>query len=84
MRKSGREIVRLYPGDCFGEMGLLSRRPRTATIAAVTDLTVMKLRDSMVDRMSVNCQLKFQRQFLNALIERLEHANERIASQPAS
>jgi serine/threonine protein kinase len=82
VRKNDREIVRLYPGDCFGEMGLLSGRPRTATIAAVTDVTVMKLRDPIVDRMSVNCQLKFQRQFLTALIERLEHANERMASSP--
>ena len=78
--KSGREIVRLYPGDCFGEMGLISRRPRTATISAVTDITVMKLRDTVIDRTSINCQLKFQRRFLTALIERLEHATERIAT----
>ena len=82
--KRGKEIVRLYPGDCFGEMGLLSRRPRTATISAVTDITVMKLKDAVVDRMSVNCQLKFQRQFLNALIERLEHATTRVADKPDS
>ena len=80
--KSGREIVRLYPGDCFGEMGLISRRPRTANIVAVTDITVMKLRDSVIDRTSINCQLRFQRQFLLALIERLEHATERIAATP--
>ena len=80
VRKSGREIVRLYPGDCFGEMGLVSRRPRTASIIAVTDITVMKLRDVVIDRTSINCQLKFQRRFLTALIERLEHATERIAS----
>lgn len=78
--KSGREIVRLYPGDCFGEMGLISRRPRTADIVAVTDMTVMKLRDSVTDRTSINCQLRFQRQFLLALIDRLEHATERIAA----
>ena len=80
--KSGREIVRLYPGDCFGEMGLISRRPRTADIVAVTDITVMRLRDSVIDRTSINCQLRFQRQFLLALIERLEHATERIAAEP--
>lgn len=83
VRKSNQQIVRLFPGDCFGEMGLLSRRPRTASIVSVTDVTVMKLRDSVVERMSVNCQLKFQRQFLNALIERLEHATQRIATPPA-
>ena len=80
VRKSSREIVRLYPGDCFGEMGLVSRRPRTASIIAVTDITVMKLRDVVIDRTSINCQLKFQRRFLTALIERLEHATERIAT----
>lgn len=80
--KSTQAIVRLYPGDCFGEMGLLSGRPRTATISSVTDVTVMKLRDTVVERMSVNCQLNFQRQFLNALIERLEHATSRIATTP--
>jgi len=80
VRKSSREIVRLYPSDCFGEMGLVSRRPRTASIIAVTDITVMKLRDVVIDRTSINCQLKFQRRFLTALIERLEHATERIAT----
>lgn len=80
VRKGSREIVRLHPGDCFGEMGLITRRPRTATISAVTDVIAMKLRDSVIDRTSVNCQLRFQRQFLIALIERLEHATERIAT----
>ncbi len=80
VRKSGRDIVRLYPGDCFGEMGLISRRPRTAGIVAITDLTVLRLRDTVIDRTSINCQLRFQRQFLLALIERLEHATERIAT----
>jgi eukaryotic-like serine/threonine-protein kinase len=80
VRKSTREIVRLYPGDCFGEMGLISRRPRTATIVAITDVTVLRLRDIVIDRTSVNCQLRFQRNFLLALIERLEHATDRIAT----
>ena len=79
VNKGGREIVRLEPGDCFGEMGMISRRPRTATIIAATEVLVMKLRDSVIDRTSINCQLRFQRQFLIALIERLEHATELIA-----
>ncbi|MGR8918709.1 MAG: protein kinase domain-containing protein [Gammaproteobacteria bacterium] len=82
VNKAGRDIVRLFAGDCFGEMGLLSRRPRTSTITAIDDVTVMKLRDTVVDRMSINCQLRFQRRFLTALIERLEHATERLAEEP--
>ncbi|MCB1748181.1 MAG: protein kinase [Gammaproteobacteria bacterium] len=81
VRRKEHEIVRLYPGDCFGEMGMLSRKPRTATIVAGSEVTLIKLRDTTVDRMSVNCQLRFQRQFLIALIERLDHATDRIANR---
>lgn len=33
----------LKPGDIFGEMGVLERKPRTATAIAVTELTVLAL-----------------------------------------
>ena len=33
------EVARLYPGDHFGELGLIGRRARTATVTAVTPLT---------------------------------------------
>jgi len=36
-RKSGREIVRLYPGDCFGEMALIDLAPRSAAVQALGD-----------------------------------------------
>ncbi|MBI4695430.1 MAG: protein kinase [Gammaproteobacteria bacterium] len=83
--KNGREIISLKRGDCFGEMGLVSGRHRSATIVSKTDVTVMKVRGSVIDRTSVNCQLRFQRNFLAALIERLEIATERMSqlAEPA-
>lgn len=78
VRKSEQEIVKLAPGDCFGEMGIVAGRRRTATIDALTGVTVLKVRSSVIERASVNCQLRFQRKFLRTLIERLEYTTERV------
>ncbi|MSR13538.1 MAG: cyclic nucleotide-binding domain-containing protein [Gammaproteobacteria bacterium] len=79
--KNGRAIVQLSAGDCFGEMGLTTGRRRSATIRAKQTVHVLKIRSSIIDRTSVNCQLRFQRNFLNALIERLELATDQLANK---
>lgn len=82
VQKSEHEIVRLGPGDCFGEMGMAAGRRRTATIEAVTPVTTLKVRSPVIERASINCQLRFQRKFLCTLIERLEYTTERIVDNP--
>ena len=76
--KSEYEIVKLGAGDCFGEMGIAPGRRCTASIKAATLVTVLKVRSSIIERASINCQLRFQRKFLYILIERLEYATEKI------
>ena len=43
--------VRLSTGDFFGEMGLLNRAPRSASVTAVTDTQLLVLEDSDFDKL---------------------------------
>ncbi len=43
--------VRLASGDFFGEMGLLNRAPRSATVTAVTDTQLLVLEDIDFDKL---------------------------------
>ena len=79
VKKGEREVYTLTSGDCFGEMGFIARAQRTATIVSSTDVTAMKVRASLIERASLNCQLRFHKVFLRTLVERLSSATVRIA-----
>ena len=63
----------LKDGDCFGEMAYLSgdRARRTASIISVSEVQLLKIQDVQLDQLSDACQLRFNRQFLRTLIDRL-------------
>ena len=46
------QLAELGPGDFFGEVSLLSGRPRTATITAATEVHAIELAREQVDRIS--------------------------------
>lgn len=43
VKRNGRKIASLGPGDPVGELSLLDRGPRTASVVATSDLTVFVL-----------------------------------------
>ena len=63
----------LKEGDCFGEMAYLSggSGKRSASIIAVSEVQLLKIQDEQLLQLSDGCQLRFNRQFLRTLIERL-------------
>jgi serine/threonine protein kinase len=70
VRRANVEVDVLRPGATFGELGFIINQARTATIVAQDDVTVLKIGSSLIDRTSVNCQLRFQKAFLKNLAER--------------
>ncbi len=77
VRKGERVLDVLHHGDCFGEMGFIAGRERTASIIARTEVTAMKVRASLIERASLHCQLRFHKVFLNTLVERLSQTTAR-------
>jgi serine/threonine protein kinase len=79
----GKFITALRAGDCFGEMAYISKRPRTARIVGRGDVTVLKISNEMLESLSVYCQLKFTKVFLNTLIARLSGINRKLVNKDA-
>ena len=79
IRKNGKDVDRLESGACFGEIGYITQRGRSASVVASVDTTVMKVRFSLVERTTDGCQLQVHRAFMATLADRLARATEIIA-----
>ncbi|HUP92651.1 MAG TPA: serine/threonine-protein kinase, partial [Solimonas sp.] len=77
MRTGGRLLHKLEKGDCFGEAGFLSTARSTCTVIAETQVLALKVSDTRLEQCSDQCQLRFYRTFLEALIHRLSLASQR-------
>jgi serine/threonine protein kinase len=83
VRKAGADVYTLTRGECFGEMGFITRERRTATVVANNSVWVMKVRPSLIERTSAICQLKFHKVFLSTLATRLKVTTEKARSGTA-
>ena len=82
VKKRGRLLNLLTEGDCFGEMALFSAGGgvRSASVEAVTELSVISIGASALQRASDTCRMHFYKAFLEVLSTRLSLANSRIAN----
>lgn len=75
-------IGRLKKGDCFGEMGYLSKERRTASIAADGPISLIGINSTSIQRLSTECQLRFYKVFLRTLIKRLSLTAKKTVQPP--
>ena len=72
--------VRLGQGESFGEMSLIDKRPRSATVTAVTDVTLAPISQGSFPR-ARHDTLYFALEVMRSLPDRLRRANQMPASE---
>ncbi len=82
--RRNRLLNTLSSGDCFGEMAYIKGRqmPRSATITANTEITMMKIMPDQLAQLSDRCQLHFNQAFMYTLADRLRIADDRVSRMP--
>ena len=78
--KENKPIGVLHGGDCFGEMSYLSKTQRSATIKSRDRVQLLKINATLIEQVSVDCQLHFSNVFLRTLVKRLSETTARVAS----
>jgi CRP-like cAMP-binding protein len=80
--RHGQHIATLGPGDSVGEMSLLDRRERVATVTALTPTTLLVMTGVNFD-IILREQPSFSRNLLTVLSRRLRELDSRYFAPPA-
>jgi CRP-like cAMP-binding protein len=74
VRRNGRKIATIGPGGYFGELSLLDRRPRSATVISDTDMTLLVLEQRRFNGL-LDAMPALAHKLLVAMSERLREAD---------
>jgi CRP-like cAMP-binding protein len=78
-------IAELKAGSIFGEISLISNRPRnTSAIATSNQVVVMKITNEIIEKFHLAIQNKFQNQLIQILVQRLDDMNDKYIKLKAS
>lgn len=79
--KKGNEPIRvLMMGDCFGEVGFLTKYKRTASIVAQSPALLLKVNGTLMQKLSKDCQLRYYRVFTETLVYRLSVTSAELSA----
>ena len=84
VKKRGQDLTTLTAGDCFGEMGYLARNRRSASIAALNDVCLLRINETQMEQALDSVQARFNKVFLKTLVRRLEKTSDELTNQGAS
>jgi CRP-like cAMP-binding protein len=76
VRRSNRKVATLGPGQYFGELALLDRRPRSATVISDTEMTLLVLGQRQFNGV-LDAVPALGRKLLAAMATRLREADAR-------
>ena len=75
VRRNNRKVATLGPGQYFGEMALLDRRPRSATVISDTEMTLLVLGQRQFNGV-LDAVPALSRKMLAAMATRLREADD--------
>ncbi len=76
VRRNGRKIATLGSGRYFGELALLDRKPRSASVVAETDMTLLVLEQRAFNGL-LDAMPALSHKLLVAMSQRLREADAR-------
>jgi CRP/FNR family transcriptional regulator, cyclic AMP receptor protein len=76
VRRNGRKVASLTKGNYFGELSLLDRRPRSATIVSETPMTLLVLEQRRFNGL-IDAMPALAHKMLVAMAQRLREADAR-------
>jgi len=79
VHRNGRKIASLAPGDVVGELGVLVKAPRNATVTTTADAEVAVLGRRAINRLLADAP-GFARKLLEALAERVRELDSHLVS----
>ena len=77
VQRGGRKIATLSPGDVIGELGVLSRAPRNATVVTATDAEVAVIGQRAMNRLLADAP-GFARKLLESLANRVRELDRKL------